>query len=113
MRRLLTLLTVAGAALVGLAPIASAAPDHHCTATGTTYTYVVLYTPGVPRFVADTELRLDCGALVEYYPEIGVAVATSAAPDFADKLGPYRAYSGRKDVPAATLSSRSLEAAQP
>ncbi|HEY0498663.1 MAG TPA: S8 family serine peptidase [Kutzneria sp.] len=111
MRRLLTLLIAAGAALVGLAPIASAAPDHHCTATGATYTYVVLYTPGVPRFAAEAELRLDCGALLEYYPEIGVAVATSAAPDFADKLGPYRAYSGRKDVPAATLRSRSLESA--
>ena len=47
MRRLLTLLIAAGAALVGLAPIASAAPDHHCTATGTTYTSVVLYTPGI------------------------------------------------------------------
>ncbi|GAA3434346.1 S8 family peptidase [Kutzneria kofuensis] len=111
MRRLLTLLTAAGAALVGLAPVASAAPEHHCDATGTTYTYVVLYTPGVPRFVADAELRLDCGSLVEYYPEIGVAVATSASPDFADRLGPYRAYSGRKDVPTSTLRSRSQESA--
>ncbi|MEV6606714.1 S8 family serine peptidase [Kutzneria sp. NPDC051319] len=109
MRRLLTLLTAAGAALIGLAPAASAAPDHHCDATGTAYTYVVLYTPGIPRFAADAELRLDCGSLVEYYPEIGVAVATSAAPDFADKIGPYRAYSGRKDVPAATVRSASQE----
>jgi len=114
MRRLLTLLTAAGAALVGLAPVASAAPDHHsCDTTGTSYTYVVLYAPGVPRFVADAELRLDCGSLVEYYPEIGVAVATSASPDFAGRLGPNRAYSGRKDVPAATLRSRSQESVAP
>jgi subtilisin family serine protease len=114
MRRLLTLLTAAGAALIGLAPVASAAPDHHsCDTTGPSYTYVVLYPPGAPRFVAETELRLDCGSLVEYYPEIGVAVATSASPDFADRIGQYRAYSGRKDVPAAALQSqsRSLESA--
>jgi subtilisin family serine protease len=115
MRRLLTLLTAAGAALVGLAPVASAAPDHRhpCDTTGTSYSYVVLYAPGVPRFIADAELRFDCGSLVEYYPEIGVAVATSAAPDFADRLGPNRAYSGRKDVPAATFSSRSQESLAP
>ena len=112
MRRLLTLLTAAAAALIGLAPVASAAPDHHtCDTTGTSYTYVVLYPPNAPRFVAEAELRLDCGSLVEYYPEIGVAVATSAAPDFADRIGQYRAYSGRKDVPAAALSSRSMESA--
>ncbi|MFI9385100.1 S8 family peptidase [Kutzneria sp. NPDC052558] len=112
MRRLLTLLTAAGAALVGLAPVASAAPDHHpCDTTGTSYTYVVLYTPGVPKFVADAELRFDCGSLVEYYPEIGVAVATSASPDFATRIGPNRAYSGRKDVPTALTRSRSQESA--
>jgi subtilisin family serine protease len=114
MRRLLTLLTAAGAALIGLAPVASAAPDHHpCDTTGPSYTYVVLYPPGAPRLLAEAELRHDCGSLVEYYPEIGVAVATSAGPDFADRVGRWRAYSGRKDVPPATFRSRYLEAATP
>jgi subtilisin family serine protease len=109
MRRLLTLAVAAAATLIGLAPVANAAPEHHCDSTGTSYTYVVLYPPGAPRFVAEAELRHDCGSLVEYYPEIGVAVATSANPDFADRLGPNRAYSGRKDVPV----SASLESVAP
>jgi hypothetical protein len=74
MRRLLTP-AVAAAALIGLAPVANAAPEHHCDATGASFTYVVLYPPGAPHFVAEAELRHDCGSLVAYYPEIGVAVA--------------------------------------
>jgi subtilisin family serine protease len=120
LRRLLVPAALVSVVAGGLAAPASAAaaPAVACDTTSTPFSYVVLYQPGSPQFVVDTELRAKCGAKVAYYPEIGVAVASSRNADFAQRVGVNRAYSGGKDVAsrAAGVSARSavrdLEATQ-
>lgn len=82
------------------APVAAAEPTAaaECDTTSTPYTYVVLYHPRTPQAVVDAELAAKCGERVAYYPEIGVAVASSRNADFADRIGVYRAYSGSREV---------------
>ncbi|MFD9960412.1 S8 family serine peptidase [Amycolatopsis sp. NPDC058986] len=92
------------------APAASAAPAPSCDTSSAPYTYVVLYKPGQPVGQVDSELKAKCGAKVAYYPEIGVAVASSRNADFAQRIGVNRAYSGGKDVAGAAASRASVGA---
>ena len=91
--------TAAGVLVV---PTASAAPTEAaavpCDTTSAAYSYVVLYNPHTPHVAVDKELGAKCGTKVAYYPEIGVAVATSRNADFAALIGVYRAYSGDREV---------------
>jgi subtilisin family serine protease len=91
--------TAAGVLLV---PTATAAPTEAaavpCDTTSAAYSYVVLYNPHTPQVAVDKELGAKCGTKVAYYPEIGVAVATSRNADFAGLIGVYRAYSGDREV---------------
>nr|CEL15533.1 secreted subtilisin-like protease [Kibdelosporangium sp. MJ126-NF4]CTQ98199.1 secreted subtilisin-like protease [Kibdelosporangium sp. MJ126-NF4] len=106
---MLTMLAALGVAAVAVAPAASAAPQVPpsvpCDTVSPTYSYVVLYEKGTPGQVPATEMAYKCGKLVAYYPEIGVAVASSRNTDFAEKLGADRAYSARKDVKPPTKSA--------
>ena len=80
------------------APAEAAEQRVSCDTTSASYTYVVLYQPDTPGAFVDTELRAKCGKKVGYYPEIGVAIASSRTADFAKRIGVFRAYSGGKDV---------------
>ncbi|MFC3450096.1 S8 family peptidase [Amycolatopsis speibonae] len=111
-RLLVPALVAAAAGSVFAAPSASAAPAPQCDTASAPFNYVVLYNPRTPERKVDTELRAKCGEKVAYYPEIGVAVATSRNADFQAKIGVFRAYSGGRDVafpPAA--SNRSTRSA--
>ncbi|WP_033295176.1 S8 family peptidase [Amycolatopsis jejuensis] len=105
LRRLLVPVAVAGVT-AGVVAVPAAAATPSCDTTSTPYSYVVLYQPGDPQRVVDTELAAKCGTRVAYYPEIGVAVASSRNADFADRIGVKRAYSGGKDI-AAKAAARS------
>ncbi len=88
------------------APVASATPATvECDATSTPYNYVVLYQPYTSQAAVDAELAAKCGSRIAYYPEIGVAVASSRNADFADRIGSYRAYSGSREVADPTTSA--------
>lgn len=106
---LLPVALAVGAGSVLAAPVAVAAPTEsaQCDTTSTPYTYVVLYEPSTPQAEVDAELAAKCGSRVAYYPEIGVAVASSRNADFADMIGVYRAYSGSREVahPPATAAA--------
>jgi subtilisin family serine protease len=110
-RRWLLPVTVALVAGVVVTPGADAAPVS-CDTTSAAYNYVVLYAPHTPQVLVDVELRAKCGAKVAYYPEIGVAVASSRNADFAQRIGVYRAYSGARDVAVPpTSATASMRAA--
>ncbi|WP_027928076.1 S8 family peptidase [Amycolatopsis benzoatilytica] len=111
LRRLLVPVAVAGVAAGALAVPASAAPAPTCDTTSASYTYVVLYQPGASQRTVDTELAAKCGTKVAYYPEIGVAIASSRNADFADRIGVLRAYSGGKDVAAKAAARAGLRSA--
>jgi subtilisin family serine protease len=111
LRRMTVPLVLAVGGGLFVAPAAEAAPAG-CDTTSAPYTYVVTYQPGTRASAVDRELAAKCGTKVAYYAEIGVAIASSRAADFQQKIGVYRAYSGGKDVAAAgsAASARSLGA---
>ncbi|MGW7532026.1 S8 family peptidase [Amycolatopsis sp. NPDC054798] len=111
LRRLLVPVAVAGVAAGAVAVPASAAPAPSCDTTSTPYSYVVLYQPGEKQRSVDAELTAKCGKRIAYYPEIGVAVASSRNADFADRIGVKRAYSGGKDVAAKAAARAGLRSA--
>lgn len=96
-----------GASAVLLAPTAAAAPADQaaCDTTSPLYSYVVLYQQGTSQSDVDSELAAECGDRVAYYPEIGVAVATSRNADFAERIGVFRAYSGEREIAEPPTSS--------
>ncbi|GAA1975052.1 S8 family serine peptidase [Amycolatopsis minnesotensis] len=91
----LAVLTAVAGMAVAPATAAAAAPT---CGTGPSYPYIVLYAPHTPPALVDAELAAKCGSRTGYYPEIGVAVAASADPGFAGKIGVHRAYSGKKEI---------------
>lgn len=96
---------VALAGVVGAAGSKLGADRTPCTPGPREHTYVVIHPENTPADDVDSELAANCGSRVEYYPEIGVAVARSTAPDFAQRLGVMRTYSATKeaaDIAAAT-----------
>lgn len=74
-------------------------PD--CSAAGPLLRYVALFDAETPEPRAAREIRAACGTSTAYYPQIGVAVATSAEPGFAARFGAARAYSAQAEALAA------------
>ncbi|WP_084467617.1 S8 family serine peptidase [Actinokineospora inagensis] len=72
-------------------PLDDAVPA--CPSAGSTMPYLVLFDQGDSAAQATAEITLACGSMVVFYPEIGVGVATSADPRFADRVGRDRAFS--------------------
>ncbi|SFB32957.1 Subtilase family protein [Amycolatopsis marina] len=105
-----------GAGGVLLAPTAAAAPSEAaaCDTTSPQYSYVVLYQQGTAQSDVDSELAAECGSRIAYYPEIGVAVASSRSADFAERLGVFRAYSAEREMaePPATTAAAARSAAR-
>ena len=76
---------------------AMAGEDSDCTSPARSLRYVVLFDPATSEDMAGNEIRLACGELTGYYAEIAVGVASSADPDFAERMGPGRAFSAQSE----------------
>lgn len=68
-------------------------PHDACSSSTGELRYLVVLTPGTAPATATSEITAACGALTVYYPEIAVAVASSADDEFAARMGPDRAFS--------------------
>ncbi|MGQ0777286.1 MAG: S8 family peptidase [Pseudonocardiales bacterium] len=84
-----------------------------CHSSGPSLRYVVLFAASAPESETTRAIRAACGTSTAYYPEIGVAVATSAEPRFAARLGLDRAYSAQAEASAAAGSAGSAVAHTP
>ncbi|MET0136059.1 MAG: S8 family serine peptidase [Kibdelosporangium sp.] len=80
---------------------AAADPGPGCppAGAGSALRYIVLFDRGTPAADAQGEITGSCGVTTVYYPEISVAVATSADPRFRTRLGPDRAFSAQATTP--------------
>ncbi|MGH3915057.1 MAG: S8 family peptidase [Pseudonocardiaceae bacterium] len=67
----------------------------HAHPSGPPLRYLVLFSVSAPEPDTTRTIREACGTSTAYYPEIGVAVATSTEPRFASRLGLDRAYSAQ------------------
>lgn len=72
-----------------------------CASTGRLLRYVVLFDAETPAQQAVRAVRAACGTSTAYYPQIGVAVVTSAEPRFRTRFGPDRAYSAQAEALAS------------
>jgi subtilisin family serine protease len=68
--------------------------------------YIVLFPAGTSADTARAEIDGACGALSGYYPEIAVAVATSADGVFVQRLGQNRAYSAQAEAVSRSVQRR-------
>ncbi len=93
------------AAQLVLPPVAMAQPKsdkrlttsaRDCATSGDVLRYVVLFEKGTSGKRAERAIARACGKTTTYYRQIGVAVATSVAENFADLVGPARALSAQK-----------------
>ncbi|MGH3935158.1 MAG: S8 family peptidase [Pseudonocardiaceae bacterium] len=103
LRQLLRVVAVIGGvlALTGSlsAAVALAAPTlPECASAGPLLRYVALFDPETPQRQATRSIRAACGTSVAYYPQIGVAVVTSAEPGFATLFGADHAYSAQAEA---------------
>ena len=77
-------------------PLAHADPSQaDCAQGGPTLRYLVVFTEGTSSQDAEAQITAACGATTIYYPQIAVAVATSADPGFGERIGPDRVYSAQ------------------
>jgi subtilisin family serine protease len=84
---------------------ASARPDDEdpipvCGPEDVELRYIVLFNNGTPERSATDEIGAACGDVVAYYPQISVAVVTSAYQRFADRIGHNRAFSAEQTARA-------------
>ncbi|SFP98050.1 Subtilase family protein [Amycolatopsis arida] len=89
-------LLVAGQ-LVAASPVLGAQADGCGDSGGAPLRYLVVFDRGTAESAATSEILAACGAPTIYYPEIAVAVATSADRDFADRLSTGRAFSAQRE----------------
>jgi subtilisin family serine protease len=66
-----------------------------CVQGGPTLRYLVVFTQGTTSADAGNQITSACGSTTVYYAQIAVAVATSADPSFANRMGPDRIYSAQ------------------
>ncbi|MEV6243961.1 S8 family serine peptidase [Lentzea sp. NPDC051838] len=92
----MTALLAAGCLAVSLPAVAEPAGSS-CIQPGPNLRYLVVFSQLTPTSVADAEITEACGSTTVYYPEIGVAVATSPDPSFLKLIGPQRAYSAQAE----------------
>lgn len=71
----------------------SQAASAGCVQSGPTLRYLVVFTQGTTSADAGSQITSACGTTTVYYQPIAVAVATSADPRFAGRIGPGRTYS--------------------
>jgi subtilisin family serine protease len=66
-----------------------------CVQGGPALRYLVIFTENTSSQDAGAQITAACGQTTVYYPQIAVAVATSADPSFGERLGPDRVYSAQ------------------
>jgi subtilisin family serine protease len=67
-----------------------------CTDSMPVLRYLVLFDTGTAQPAAARQVSGACGTLTGYYPQIGVAVATSRDSRFANRIGTDRAFSAQR-----------------
>ncbi len=90
---------VLAANLVTTGVVASAQPPDEppaCSDTLPKLRYLVLFDTGIAQRAAGKEISAACGRLSGYYPQIGVAVATSRDSRFPHRIGTDRAFSAQR-----------------
>ncbi|CAM4031933.1 S8 family serine peptidase [Kibdelosporangium persicum] len=91
-------------------PAVADATDAGCvSASSARSRYIVLFDPGTSTAEAQAEITAACGVTTVYYPQIAVAVATSADPAFTDQIGANRAFSAQRST-ARTRKSEETSA---
>jgi subtilisin family serine protease len=96
---------LASAALVLSAQLIAAASgtalagetDDGCTAPGRALRYLVIFDRGTSEAEAIGRIGRACGEATVYYPQIGVGVATSAHPEFVERIGLDRVFSAQRE----------------
>ncbi|SFB27216.1 Subtilase family protein [Amycolatopsis marina] len=97
----LTTVAIASAAvlagqLIAAGGAAGAGEDAgRCVDVGPQLRYLVVFDQDTPKEEAEREISTACGRTTIFYSAISVAVATSRQPEFADRIGPGRAYSAQ------------------
>ncbi|WP_162830682.1 MULTISPECIES: S8 family peptidase [Amycolatopsis] len=101
-------LVAAACAVLALTPvrIAAAEPEQACADSGRDERYLVVFDRDTPPAAARDQVGAACGELTGYYPQIGVGVATSGDPGFAQRMGPGRVYSARDERRTGQRSPR-------
>ncbi|HEX7307716.1 S8 family peptidase [Lentzea sp.] len=77
-----------------------------CIQPGPVLRYLVVFSQFTTPEAANAEIAQACGSTTVYYPEIGVAVATSPDPGFLKLIGPQRAYSAQAESIAKRVPKR-------
>ncbi|MFD9894799.1 S8 family serine peptidase [Amycolatopsis sp. NPDC059027] len=89
------------------------ADEPACADTGRALRYVVAFDRGTAEDVARSRIARDCGDTTAYYPQIAVAVATSADPGFAARVGPSRTFSAQAERLASQRANGGAVRPQP
>ncbi|MBN6037427.1 S8 family serine peptidase [Amycolatopsis sp. 195334CR] len=104
----------------GLLPVPAGAAEPDCAPGARTLRYVVLFDRGTTAEQAVAEVEGACGRGTAFYPQVGIGVATSADPGFAERLGPGRAFSAQgeraknaKKAPRSTETRAKVTATDP
>ncbi|MFK0248755.1 S8 family peptidase [Amycolatopsis azurea] len=80
-----------------VAAVSTAGADQSCHPEGRTLRYVVAFDRGTSEAEARAAVTGGCGSTTIYYPQIAVAVATSADRDFAELVRPAAAFSAQAE----------------
>jgi hypothetical protein len=83
-----------------------------CGGHGQPVRFIVVFDRGTPADLAEREIEDACGNSTIYYPAIAVGVATSRHPDFADLIGPARAFSAQDTRRTGSHASEGVEEAE-
>ncbi|MEU0884190.1 S8 family serine peptidase [Lentzea sp. NPDC005914] len=97
---------LAAGCLVASLPAGAEPIVDSCIQPGPVLRYLVVFSQLTPAAAADAEITEACGTTTVYYPEIGVAVATSPDPSFLKLIGPQRAYSAQAESIAKRSAKR-------
>ncbi|UUV34231.1 S8 family serine peptidase [Amycolatopsis roodepoortensis] len=80
-----------------IAAVTTAEAEPSCHPQGKALRYVVAFEKGTSEAEAKTAISDGCGSTTTYYPQIAVAVATSADPAFAELVRPAAAFSAQAE----------------
>lgn len=80
------------------ASAASTGAPVRCSDAGPILRYLIVFDIGTADPAAADQITAACGSMRTFYPQIGVAVATSPDHRFADRLGRDRAYSAEGEA---------------
>ncbi|TCP48589.1 subtilase family protein [Tamaricihabitans halophyticus] len=100
---------VIAASALAVAMPASGSPAERpagCAASGPAPRYIVVFDEDTPETEARSAITRACGDTTVYYPEIAVAVATSADAKFTQRIGTHRAFSAASELSDDSANQR-------